>query len=81
MKCIKNKATNEILRVDDQKANQMVGSKWEFISKTEWKSTKKVVETVTIDEEKRKKQDEKALRHLKLKAKQREPSFTDKILK
>ncbi len=53
MKCIKAiKATKEveigeIKRVDDRTAQNMVGSYWQYISKSEWKSaTRKPVEAV-----------------------------------
>jgi len=53
MKCIKAiKASKEaqigeIKRVDDRTAQNMVGSYWQYISKSEWKSaTRKPVETV-----------------------------------
>jgi hypothetical protein len=52
MKCIKAiKATKEIevgtiKRVDDKTANNMVGSSWIYISKSEWKkSTRSQVKT------------------------------------
>jgi hypothetical protein len=38
MKCIKNKKTGNILRVNDLQATQMVGSSWDYASKSEWKS-------------------------------------------
>ena len=53
MKCIKAiKASKEaqigeIKRVDDKTAQNMVGSYWQYISKSEWKSaTRKPVEVV-----------------------------------
>ena len=53
MKCIKAiKASKEaqigeIKRVDDRTAQNMVGSYWQYISKSEWKSsTRKPVEAV-----------------------------------
>ena len=56
MKCIKAiRATKEvelgeIKRVDDKTANYMVGSSWQYVSKTEWKLLrgKKVVEETTV---------------------------------
>ena len=55
MKCIKAiRATKEveigeIKRVDDKTAYNMVGSSWQYVSKTEWKLSrgKKVVEETT----------------------------------
>jgi hypothetical protein len=55
MKCIKAiRATKEvelgeIKRVDDKTAHNMVGSMWQYISKTEWKLSrgKKVIQEVT----------------------------------
>lgn len=41
MKCIKNKKTGNIVRVTDVQAHQMVGSQWEYVSKSEWKSKDK----------------------------------------
>jgi hypothetical protein len=38
MKCIKNKETGNIIRVTNQQADQMVGRKWSFTPKSEWKS-------------------------------------------
>jgi hypothetical protein len=37
MKCIKNKTTGNIIRVDEKQAYQMVGNTWQYVSKTEWK--------------------------------------------
>lgn len=37
MKCLKNTKTGDIIRVDDNQANQMVGNTWKYIPKTEWK--------------------------------------------
>ncbi len=55
MKCIKAIRTSkgvevgDIKRVDDKTAMNMVGLSWQYISKTEWKSSrgKKVVEETT----------------------------------
>jgi hypothetical protein len=38
MKCVKNLKTGEIIRVDDKKAEQMVGSSWNYVAKMEWKT-------------------------------------------
>lgn len=40
MKCIKKE--NEIKRVDDNTAHEMVKEGWEYTSKSEWKKTKHV---------------------------------------
>ena len=37
MKCLKNVKTGTIVRVDEFKANNMVGKEWIFVSKEEWK--------------------------------------------
>ena len=42
MKTIRNKKTNEIQRVDNKTADNMVGMTWEFIPKSEWKKTRSV---------------------------------------
>jgi hypothetical protein len=55
MKCIKSIRASkgvevgDIKRVDDKTAMNMVGSSWQYISKTEWKSSrgKKVVKEST----------------------------------
>jgi hypothetical protein len=39
MKCLKNVKTGTIIRIDDFKANNMVGKEWIFTSKEEWKKT------------------------------------------
>ena len=46
MKCIKSKADGTIKRVTDEVAFQTVGIKWEYVSKSEWKKTTRVVEPV-----------------------------------
>lgn len=38
MKCLKNRKTSNIVRVSDQQAQQMVGTQWEYVSKSEWKA-------------------------------------------
>lgn len=46
MKCLKSKratkehSLGEIIRVDDKTAFNMVGSSWEYVSKSEWKTSK-----------------------------------------
>ena len=37
MKCIKNKKTGNVIRVENQQAENMVGMTWEYTSKSEWK--------------------------------------------
>ena len=75
MKCLKNAKTGNIIRVDDRQANQMAGSIWSYISKTEWKSATRVPETeqqVVEAEKKEKTLSKKAEKAAKLKAKQRQ---------
>jgi len=75
MKCLKNLKTGNIIRVDDKQANQMVGSIWSYISKTEWKLATRVPETeqqVVEAEKKEKTLSKKAEKAAKLKAKQRQ---------
>jgi hypothetical protein len=38
MKCLKNLKTGNIVRVDDKQAYNMVGTTWNYISKSEWKA-------------------------------------------
>ena len=75
MKCIKNTKTNNIIRVDDVQANQMVGNTWSYVPKSEWKSAiLRVTESNQSTEEEVKKEEtisKKAIRHSKLKEKQR----------
>jgi hypothetical protein len=46
MKCIKSKADGTIKRVTDEVAFQTVGTKWDYVSKSEWKKATRVVEPV-----------------------------------
>jgi hypothetical protein len=46
MKCLKNLKTGTIIRLDEFKANNMVGKEWKFVSKTEWKSSSRKPEPV-----------------------------------
>jgi hypothetical protein len=75
MKCLKNKKTEEIIRVDDLQANQMAGITWKYVSKSEWKSTVvKPDQTKQQTEQAGKKEEtisKKANRRSKLKDKQR----------
>lgn len=73
MKCIKNKQTGNVIRVEDRQAYQMVGNTWMYVPKLEWKAvTRSVNEKQEVETEKKEKTvSEKALRHKKLKEKQR----------
>ena len=44
MKCIKNKKTGDIIRVENKTADQMVGLTWQFVSKTEWRKSQGLTE-------------------------------------
>ncbi len=70
MKCIKNKKTEEIIRVDDKIANQMVGITWSYVPKSEWKKTSRIEVTITEEEkeEKEKNLTKKATRRSKFKS-------------
>ena len=46
MKCIKSKESGNIIRVTNEQADQMVGNKWSFAPKSEWKSQFKKSEPV-----------------------------------
>lgn len=84
MKCIKNTQTGNIIRVSDLQADQMVGKTWQFVSKSEWKAQTRVqkAEEQVVSESKREKTlSEKALKHSKLKAKQRPADIVDHLLK
>ena len=75
MKCLKNQKTGNIIRVDDRQANQMAGSTWHYIAKSEWKAATRVVVTEQQEEQSEKKEktiSEKAIKRQKLKAKQRQ---------
>ena len=69
MKCIKNKNNGNILRVEDNVAYNMVGSTWEYVSKSVWresqglKTEKPVVteSTETTPVEKKKKNSKKVV--------------------
>ena len=50
MKCVKNLKTGNVIRVDDKQAQQIVGSQWKYVPKTEWKvsvSAPKEIDQVT----------------------------------
>jgi len=74
MKCLKNKQTGNIIRVDDKQAYQMAGSTWEYVAKAEWKKMVRDVKTEKQEVEAEKKAEtiaEKELKRNKLKEKQR----------
>lgn len=73
MKCLKNKETGNIIRVDDKQAYQMAGYTWEYVAKSEWKATRPVASQKQIEEAEKKEEtlSEKALKRKKLKEKQR----------
>jgi len=74
MKCIKNKSNGNIIRVEDKVAYNMVGREWDYAPKSEWKALRpQVTEKQVVEEEKKEiTLSEKALRHKKLKEKQRQ---------
>lgn len=43
MKCIKSNKTGNIIRVTDEQALQTVGREWQYVAKSEWKSTTRTV--------------------------------------
>ena len=75
MKCLKNSKTGNIIRIDDRQADQMTGSTWSYVAKSEWKSLTRKPVTEQQETEAEKKVEtinEKALKRQKLKAKQRQ---------
>lgn len=75
MKCLKNQKTGNIVRVPDQQADQMAGTTWKYIPKSEWKAATRVTVTEQQEEQAGKKEktiSEKALKRKKLKEKQRQ---------
>jgi hypothetical protein len=54
MKCIQDKKTGEIKRVDNKMADNMVGSQWKYISKSEWKTQNGTSENSVVSEKKKK---------------------------
>lgn len=46
MKCLKNASTGNIIRVADKQADQISGREWQFVSKTEWKTSSRKPEPV-----------------------------------
>lgn len=74
MKCIKNQKTNEIIRVDDRTAYNMVGNTWQYVQKSEWKAVTRIAKSEKQVEETQKKSEtlsEKALKRNRIKQKQR----------
>lgn len=73
MKCLKNKETGNIIRVDDKQAYQMAGYTWEYVSKSEWKANRPIASQKQVEEAEKKEEtlSEKALKRKKLKEKQR----------
>ena len=49
MKCLKNKKTGSIIRVDDKQAYQMAGTTWVYVPKSEWRGVKEPETVVTHD--------------------------------
>lgn len=43
MKCLKNSKTKDIIRISNSKAENMAGSEWKYISKSEWKTATRIV--------------------------------------
>ena len=46
MQCLKNLKTGTIVRLDEFKANNLVGREWVFVSKEEWKKATRKPEPV-----------------------------------
>jgi hypothetical protein len=44
MKCLRNLKTNNIIRVTEKQADQMIGREWQYTSKVEWKTATRVSE-------------------------------------
>jgi len=73
MKCIKHNLTGVVIRVTDDRANELVGEVFSYVSKSEYKkqSGGKTEEQLLEVEKKVTTSSKKVERHLKLKAKQR----------
>ena len=54
MKCIQDNKTGEIRRVENKMADNMVGSQWKYISKSEWKNKNGLSENKEVTEKKKK---------------------------
>ena len=59
MKCLKNQKTGAIIRVTDEQADQMAGSIWQFVPKSEWKAATRTAVTESQTEEAEKKEYER----------------------
>ena len=46
MKCLRNLKTDNIIRVTDKQADQMVGREWQYASKVEWKTATRIPEPI-----------------------------------
>lgn len=79
MKCLKNKETGNIIRVDDKQAYQMAGHNWQYVAKSEWKATRPKPTQKQVEEVEKKEEtiSKKALKRQKLGEKQREASDLD----
>ena len=82
MKCLKNKETGNIIRVDDKQAYQMAGHTWQYVPKSEWKATKpKPTQKQVVEIEKKEETiSEKALKRKKIGEKQRPAEDLDNRL-
>jgi len=50
MKCLKQRKTGDVIRVTDNKAENMQGYEWSYVSKSEWKAaTRRVVEEIAVE--------------------------------
>jgi hypothetical protein len=45
MKCIKNVKTGTVIRLEDRKAENMIGREWEYAPKSEWKKLNPINES------------------------------------
>ena len=79
MKCLKNRTTKEIVRVDDVQAEKYAKSGWDFVKKSEWKEgrPREDMDSAAEREKKQETISEKALRRSKIKSKQRQPFMSD----
>lgn len=74
MKCIKNKQTGEIIRIDDSQAHNLVGTRFSYVPKSEWKSISRTqTEPQAVEAEKKERtMSKKAAKRLKIKEQQRQ---------
>ena len=49
MKCLKSYKTKDIIRISDSKAENMVGSDWKYVSKSEWKLATRKPSPVVVE--------------------------------